>query len=45
MNLFSHAVSGTAKLMITGRFQEMMANGRANDGLGLLKAMDDTFRD
>ena len=45
MNLFSHAVSGTAKLMITGQFQEMMASGLVSDGLGLLKAMDDTFRD
>lgn len=45
MTLFSHAVSGTAKLMITGQFQEMMAKGQTDDALGLLTAMDDTFRD
>lgn len=45
MKLFSHAVSGTAKSIITGQFQSMMARGQTWDGLGLLKEMDDAYRD
>ncbi|KAI0990928.1 hypothetical protein K3495_g17259, partial [Podosphaera aphanis] len=45
MRLFSRAVSGTAKAMITGQFQSMMAAGKSSDALGFLQAMDDTFRD
>lgn len=45
MQLFSQAVSGTAKSMVTGRFEEMMKNGETWNGLGLLKEMDATFRD
>lgn len=44
MNLFSHAVTGTAKDMIKGKFQEMMANWQSDDALGLLKAVDETHR-
>lgn len=45
MNLFSHSVTGAAKNMVTGQFQEMIANGRSTDALGFLRAMDETFRD
>ncbi|KAI0994533.1 hypothetical protein K3495_g13648, partial [Podosphaera aphanis] len=45
MELFSQAVTGAAKAMITGPFQTMMNSGRISDALGLLKVMDDTFRD
>lgn len=45
MRLFNRAVSGTAKSMITGQFQTMMAQGKSGEALQLLKAMDDTFRD
>ena len=45
MQLYSHAVTGTAKDMITGQFQHMLAIDAIWDALGLLQAMDDTYRD
>lgn len=45
MQLYSHAVTGTAQDMITGQFQDMLANDLIWDALGLLQAMDDTYRD
>lgn len=45
MHLFSHAVTGNAKAIITGQFEDMMRQGRTWDGLGLLQEMDDAFRD
>ncbi|KAI1004404.1 hypothetical protein K3495_g3806 [Podosphaera aphanis] len=45
MRFFSRAVSGTAKAMVTGQFQSMMATGKSSDALGFLQVMDDTFRD
>ncbi|KAI1003822.1 hypothetical protein K3495_g4387 [Podosphaera aphanis] len=45
MRLFSRAVSGTAKAMVTGQFQSMMATGKSSDALGFLQVMNDTFRD
>ncbi|POS82923.1 hypothetical protein EPUL_004256 [Erysiphe pulchra] len=45
MDLFSQTVTGPAKIMITGAFQSMMSNGQISDALGLLKIMDNTFRD
>lgn len=45
MDLYSQAVTGAAKIMITGAFQSMMDNGQMADALGLLKIMDNTFRD
>lgn len=44
IQLFSHAVTGTAIDMITGQFQSMLANGMEWDALGLLHAMDNTYR-
>ncbi|KAI0996930.1 hypothetical protein K3495_g11254 [Podosphaera aphanis] len=45
MDLYTQAVTGTAKSMITGAFQSMLNLGKISDPLGLLKVMDDTFRD
>lgn len=45
MVLYCQAVTGPAKIMITGAFQSMMSNGQTSDALGLLKIMDNTFRD
>ncbi|POS82880.1 hypothetical protein EPUL_003849, partial [Erysiphe pulchra] len=45
MDLYCQAVTGPAKIMITGAFQSMMSNGQISDALGLLKIMDNTFRD
>ena len=43
MQLYSHAVTGTAKDMIIGQFQDMLANNVIWDALGLLQAVDDTI--
>lgn len=43
--LYSQAVTGNARVMVTGQFQDRMANGQIDDALGFLQAMDDTFRD
>ena len=45
MLLYSRGVTGNAKEMITGQVEEMMKNGETEDAMGLLKAMDDMFRD
>lgn len=45
MDLYSQAVTGNAKAMIIGAFQSMLNNGKISDALGLLKVMDDIFRD
>lgn len=45
VQLYSHAVTGTAKDMITGQFQDVLANDSIWDALGLLQAIDDAFRD
>lgn len=45
MQLYSLAVSGTAKEMVTGLFEEMMASGRTTEALELLEGMDNMFRD
>ena len=45
MLLYSRGVTGNAKEMITGQVEEMMKNGETEDAQGLLKAMDDMFRD
>ncbi|KAI0995842.1 hypothetical protein K3495_g12338 [Podosphaera aphanis] len=45
MDLYSQAVTGTAKSMITGPFQSMLNDDRMTKPLELLEVMDDTFRD
>lgn len=45
MQLFSHAVTGIAKEMILGQFEEMMNEGNTTDALGLLSKMDNIYRD
>ncbi|KAI0992181.1 hypothetical protein K3495_g16005, partial [Podosphaera aphanis] len=45
MRLFSHAVTGIAKDMITGQVEVMMKNQKTWDALGLLKSMDEVYRD
>lgn len=45
MQLFSHAVTGTARDMVTGYFENMMMEEKTYDALGLLKEMDNLYRD
>lgn len=42
MNTFSHAVTGVARDIIDGKFQEMMVEERIWDAMALLKYMDNT---
>lgn len=44
MHLYSRAVIGNAKEMITGQVEEMMINGETGDAVSLLKVMDNMFR-
>ncbi|POS84283.1 hypothetical protein EPUL_003669 [Erysiphe pulchra] len=44
MSLYSLAVTGTARDMITGQVGEMMTNGETGDAMKLLKTMDSIFR-
>lgn len=45
MRLFSRTVTGNAKDLITGQVEDMMKNQKTWDALGLLKSMDEVFRD
>ncbi|KAI0991252.1 hypothetical protein K3495_g16935, partial [Podosphaera aphanis] len=44
-SLYSQAVTGNAKVMVSGQFQDRMTGGQIDDALGFLQVMDDTFRD
>lgn len=45
MDLYTQAVTGISKTIITGAFQSMINTGQISDVMELLKIMDDIFHD